>query len=139
MSPSSGPTTVRRANLVLGAFVLVALIGGGVAGRPSLKAESASVPEPKSVARPAASDEPQEESKEAATIGFLLLSVITFTGLSLVAFVVIWGHRVRRVVRGSLPSQSARDELWYLRPPKEQPEDAAGPADGPAADETETL
>lgn len=130
MSRSSKPTIVRRATLA--ACVLAAV----VCGTAALGADS-DVAKSKNVAKPANGEKPQDESKQAATIGFLLLAVITFTGLTLVALVVVWGHRVRRVVRGPLPAQSARDEFWYLRPPKDRAEDGES-AEGAAPDEIET-
>ncbi len=57
--------------------------------------------------------------KHAAMAGLLILVGVASAGLMLLALVVIWGRRVRRMTRKTLPKHSQVDDLWYLRPSKQ--------------------
>lgn len=61
----------------------------------------------------------QQRARRRATVGMFLVVGITLLGVVLLGLVLIWGQRVRRLARKDLPKQS-RDELWYLRPDKQQ-------------------
>jgi len=60
---------------------------------------------------------------------FVMLACIIVGGTMLLALVVIWGNRTRRLAQSPLPPIAKRDELWFLKPKKEPPEDTA--TDGP--------
>ena len=51
-------------------------------------------------------------------VSILILAGIAMVGIFILAFIIIWGQRLRRFVRKPFPKQSLGDELWYLRPPK---------------------
>lgn len=55
---------------------------------------------------------------------------IIFGGVILLALVVMWGNRTRRLARSPLPPVAKRDELWFLKPKPPAGDDAeAGPPD----------
>ena len=56
-----------------------------------------------------------EEKQRAATAAVYLAAGVAFVGILLIALVLIWGVRVRRLARTRVPSQSHPDPLWYLR------------------------
>ena len=69
-------------------------------------------------------DVPGEEQKErVATAAIFLLALVAFTGLALLALVIFWGYRTRRIARSPLPATRQGDPFWYLRPKKGLPED----------------
>ena len=72
-------------------------------------------------------------NKGMLTFAFGMLAAILFGGTLLLALVVLWGNRTRRLARTPLPPVSKLDELWFLRPKKgaEEP-DLAPPGDCPA-------
>lgn len=87
------------------------------------------------VAAPAGSEAPmaEDEKQRAATAAVYLAVGVAFVGILLIALVLIWGIRVRRLARRRVPSQSLPDPLWYLRtrthghvqePPREERRDA---------------
>ena len=55
------------------------------------------------------------------TVAIYLLGGIVVGGLSLIGLVLLWGVRMRRIARPSLPEQTDVDELWYLKPKKKKP------------------
>lgn len=61
--------------------------------------------------------------ERAFTVGLLLLAVVLLAGVGLLAGVLIWGARLRRVSRAPLPTVRKQDELWFLRARKK---DVAG-------------
>jgi hypothetical protein len=63
----------------------------------------------------------------ALSFGFVMLGVIIVGGTLLLALVVIWGNRTRRMALSPLPPVSKRDELWFLKPKK-------GPDEGASED-----
>ncbi len=81
-------------------------------------------------------DRKKEEDK-AKTLGIVLLAGIAMLGVLLLAIVLVWGSRIRRLARNPLPVQCRGDELWYLRAKKELPNfDLKSAADvPPMADE----
>jgi hypothetical protein len=60
---------------------------------------------------------------QSLSFGFVMLGGIIVGGTLLLALVVIWGNRTRRMARSPLPPVSKRDELWFLKPKKEPDED----------------
>lgn len=68
-------------------------------------------------AKTPAADELQKQRERAGSIGLVLLGLVVGVGVFLLAFTVIWGHRVRRIARHRAGAKSAIDELWYLRHP----------------------
>lgn len=77
---------------------------------------------------PAAGDQPNEEDeasnredvrkKRTVTVAIYLLWAVVFGVLAVLALMVIWGHRLRRIARKPLPRQTQTDAFWYLRPDK---------------------
>jgi hypothetical protein len=59
-----------------------------------------------------------ESKKHALTLGFVMLASIIIGGTILLALVVVWGNRARRLARSPLPEVAVRDELWFLKPKK---------------------
>jgi hypothetical protein len=57
-----------------------------------------------------------EARRQAKDLGIVLLGGILIIGTALVAFVMIWGHRIRRTAREPLPPVSRLNELWFLKP-----------------------
>jgi hypothetical protein len=58
-----------------------------------------------------------------AEVAGLLLLILVAAGVLLVAGVIVWGARVRRLVRAPLPKPSEPDPLWYLRKKPRPPVD----------------
>jgi len=73
-----------------------------------------------------------QAKKEALTLGFIMLGCIIVGGTILLALVVMWGNRTRRLARSPLPPVAQRDELWFLKAKKELglPERTAGDPPG---------
>jgi hypothetical protein len=67
-----------------------------------------------------------QSKKQALTLGFIMLGCIIVGGTMLLALVVMWGNRTRRLARSPLPPVSKRDELWFLKPKKNADEDLDG-------------
>lgn len=81
-------------------------------------------------------EEPQQQQQRRQTTftaGVLLLIGVTTIGLLLIAAAIIWGAKVRRLVRRPDPPFSAPDQLWYLRKSAGPP--PAAPADEPSGSE----
>jgi hypothetical protein len=70
-----------------------------------------------SAGHPLETDSPTRR-KEALTLGFIMLGSIIIGGTILLALVVMWGNRTRRLARSPLPPVAERDELWFLKPKK---------------------
>jgi hypothetical protein len=75
---------------------------------------------------PGAADLPAKN--QALTFAFVMLGCIIVGGAMLLALVVIWGNRTRRLAQSPLPPIAKRDELWFLKPKKESPEGTAADA-----------
>lgn len=77
----------------------------------------------------------QVAAKRAYATGVVMLGGILIIGVALVAVILLWGNRARRIARQALPTISPRDDLWYLKKkPGEKtveglPGDPAGGAD----------
>ncbi len=76
---------------------------------------------------PGPADFPAETQSDALVAAALLLVGIAVVGLILILLILLWGVRVRRVMRTRLPPTGRQDELWYLRPNKEHPADGDDP------------
>ncbi len=61
------------------------------------------------------SEAEQAKRRQAVGKGMAALAGIVIVGLSLMALVWFWGHRVRRTARTPLPEQTTDDSLWYLK------------------------
>ena len=79
----------------------------------------------------------KKEEEKAKNVGVVLLAGVAILGVFLMAMVLVWGNRVRRMTRRPLPTQCRGDELWYLRPKKQLPNREVEPATDlpPATDE----
>jgi len=81
-----------------------------------------------------ASDDAEQQRKVGtATAGVLILVGVAAIGLLLIAAAIIWGGKVRRLVRYEAPEPTRQDDLWYLR--KERPADDT-PSTEPSAEES---
>lgn len=86
--------------------------------------------------QPTVADE-QQRREGTFTAGVLLLIGVTAVGLLLIAAAILWGAKVRRLVRRPQARSAKQDELWYLRksPPPPDSGDSADeeppPADNP--------
>jgi len=70
--------------------------------------------------RPGESD----ETMRSVSFAVMILAVITISGLTMLFVVILWGHRLRRMVHSKPPKQTVVDNLWYLRSRNKIPEDA---------------
>lgn len=70
---------------------------------------------------------------QAYQVGVMMIGGILIAGVGLLALVMIWGNRMRRIARQPLPTVAPRDELWYLRNKKRDQTTTSG--EPPAADE----
>ena len=66
-----------------------------------------------------------EERNRAYQVGVMMIGGILIAGVGLLALVIIWGHRVRRIARQPLPKVTQRDELWFLKHKKQEPASSA--------------
>ena len=83
---------------------------------------------------PSETDYDDEKARgQAYQAGVLMIGGILIAGVGLLALVMIWGNRMRRIARQPLPPVAPRDELWFLRNKKPGPQATAG--EPPAADE----
>lgn len=57
----------------------------------------------------------QREARRAAGAAVYLLAGILAVGILLIALVMIWGHRLRRIIRTAPARSTSLDEFWYLR------------------------
>jgi hypothetical protein len=73
----------------------------------------------------------------ALSLGFILLACIIMGGALLLALVVTWGNRTRRLAQSPLPPVSERDELWFLKPKKLQPDGERDAPDEPDSNPSE--
>ena len=111
---------------------------------PLLSLAAAEPPQQSGRNQPAARDRgdapqiPAERKRRAAELATYLVILLAITGTLLVVVTVLWGFRVRRVVRKVLPPVSPVDELWYLRakekPASDRPARSSGASPPPQAD-----
>lgn len=66
--------------------------------------------------------------KRSLWLAFFMLAGIIIGGTMLLALVVMWGNRTRRLARRPLPPVAQRDELWFLKP-KPEVDDSTGEID----------
>ena len=90
---------------------------------PPENSEAAVTREPSGLSSAIATD-PQLK-KNAVWLAFMMWAGIIFGGVILLALVVMWGNRTRRLARSPLPRVAKRDELWFLKP-KPPADDATG-------------
>ena len=63
-------------------------------------------------------------------LAFAMWAGIVFGGVILLALVVMWGNRTRRLARSPLPPIAKRDDLWFLKPkPSTDEPPPTGPTD----------
>lgn len=69
-------------------------------------------------------NEPLDEQtrKQWAASAVMMLVGVLFLGVMLLVLVMRWGYVARKLARKPLPPTTRGDELWYLKPPKEQVE-----------------
>jgi hypothetical protein len=60
-----------------------------------------------------------QKKNQTLSFAFVMLGCIIVGGAMLLALVVIWGNRTRRLAQSPLPPIAKRDELWFLKPRKE--------------------
>jgi hypothetical protein len=78
------------------------------------KADPPAVRQPAEFIPPTATDPLLK--KKAVWLAFAMWAGIAFGGVILLALVVMWGNRTRRLARSPLPPIAKRDELWFLKP-----------------------
>ena len=81
-----------------------------------------------------------EQKQKVATVAVYLLMLVVIICVGLLILVLLWGRRVRKLMRKPSKPVSLGDELWYLKPKKNQL--PSGPPsttakDGPAPTETD--
>jgi hypothetical protein len=87
---------------------------------------------PSGAAAPVAGRPPDEEEKrQVLTAGVLLVAGILMVGVILIALVMVWGARMRRVVRTKSEPIPPPDPLWYLKP-KPGTRTGGPPSEGPS-------
>jgi hypothetical protein len=64
---------------------------------------------------PAETADREQARRGAFFSGVVMLGGILICGVGLIAVVLLWGNRTRRMARQSLPKVAPRDELWYLK------------------------
>ena len=77
---------------------------------------------------PRSSSGNEQTKRQALSFAFVMLAGIIVGGALLLALVVLWGNRTRRLAQSPLPPVSKRDELWYLKSKKDSPDDGIGDA-----------
>lgn len=55
-------------------------------------------------------------ARRRAMAGLAAVAGIAIVGISLMALIIIWGRRLRRLNRQPLPASPLKDELWFLKP-----------------------
>ena len=67
----------------------------------------------------------QRKRKRAADVAVVLLGGIVCIGVVLLAFVLLWGRRTRRIARQRSSKPTTLDGTWYLKPDKQVPSSSA--------------
>ena len=82
-------------------------------------------------ALPEAADPPEDretEKQRRAMAGLVVLCGILLGGLVFVVLVMVWGNRLRRMIRADLPAQKTlQKDLWFLKPSKSSAENSDQP------------
>ena len=81
---------------------------------PRENSDSPAVNESADSASPIVTD--PDLKKHAVWLALMMWAGIIFGGVILLALVVMWGNRTRRLARSPLPPVAKRDELWFLKP-----------------------
>lgn len=91
---------------------------------PAAASESGAVEDGETAASGAKADdgEAEKERQKNAKIGMVFVAGIGFLGVFLIAFILIYGRRLRRQLKHKRTPTQARDELWYLKSKPERPE-----------------
>lgn len=80
----------------------------------------------------------QQRRQNTVTVGVLILVGVAAIGLLLIAGALIWGAKVRRMVRPTEVEPTRHDDLWYLRKGKQVVGDTEESADdGPPIESPE--
>lgn len=120
------PVNHRPSTSPIASFRLMVLILAVSGVHPFAWAQE-SVTTPSAEATPEAGNPEQlkksqiDRDSQTAAVGILLLVLTGVIGLTLFVLLLMWGHRIRTMVRQPLPAQSRQDEFWYLRPDKQLP------------------
>jgi hypothetical protein len=119
------PGNLRRLSPKHVVVVVAAMWLGQFAVEPAFAAEApagdtAEAAEPSERPSPGQSSATDLQKKnQALSFAFVMLGCIIVGGAMLLALVVIWGNRTRRLAQSPLPPIAKRDELWFLKPRKE--------------------
>lgn len=77
---------------------------------------------------PDAANPPEDretEKQRRAMAGLVVLCGILLGGLVFVVLVMVWGNRLRRMIRADLPAQKTlQKDLWFLKPSKSSAENS---------------
>lgn len=102
------------------------LLGGIVATAAGLSAQDAPATGAAQTRTAAAADEPvsgilspeEKEKRRKAQIALSGVAAIAILGVAGLAAVVLWGGRLRRMLRNSPGPKPLKNELWFLKPEK---------------------
>lgn len=115
----NGSLTLPRGILLAGAICLFALSARPAFADAQSPNESVTNVEPDAGTASRAEIVDTPAKRQALSTGLLLLGGIIVAGTFLLALVVIWGNRARRLAQRPLPPVAKRDELWFLKPKKD--------------------
>ena len=104
--------------MILGCLWLWLAIAGhadSAAGQTPLENSGAPAAHESADSATAIATDPQLK-KNAVWLAFMMWAGIIFGGAILLALVVMWGNRTRRLARSPLPPVAKRNELWFLKP-----------------------
>ena len=125
------PGTCRRVLLLTAMLCML--------GPQTVCAQPSAEPEPVEFAHsdaPGDGEEMREKRKRAsATAGILALFGVALAGIAMLAFVIIWGRRLRRISHQPYPEVRRTDDLWFLKPEKKSQSADKEPATGDDADD----
>jgi hypothetical protein len=127
------------ASLMTAALLAWLTIGQGVfSGEPAADDDQRAALAPEKSPEDASRSPPDPQARtQALSLGFFLLACIIVGGALLLTLVVTWGNRTRRLARSPLPPVSERNELWFLKPKKPQPEGERDAQNEPRSDPPE--
>jgi hypothetical protein len=72
----------------------------------------------------------EREKRRKALAGLAAVAGIAIVGIGLVAVIILWGGRLRRINREPLPDAKPRNEFWFLQPPKPPVSERGPESDG---------
>lgn len=99
-------------------LIVVSLSSASLADSPGSKPSNVRAG-PSSHSEEAPAD--REQRRRVVTVAVLLLMGVAAVGGALVALVIWWGLRLRRLTRSHRPQPTNYDELWYLRTNRAEP------------------